>query len=250
MAGYKTDALVLKKRKLGEADNVLILASPVEGRIDAIARGVRKTTSRFGARLEPMSYVRLVLGKGRTFDSVTSAQVLDAHDALRGDSERVAFAAPVLDILDKILVRGQGEPVLVALGDATLSAMERDDANLSGLVLGFAVKAMAMLGVKPSVDECICCAEDPGDTGYFSSESGGAVCVSCAQATADAVPCSRAAREIISQMLGARMPEIAAMTLEPATEAELFGLVRGFLMAHVHGRLKSLEYLARCATAS
>jgi DNA repair protein RecO (recombination protein O) len=250
VATYKTDALVLRKRKLGEADNVLILASSTEGRIDSIARGVRKTSSRLGGRLEPFSYVNVVLNKGRTFDSVSSAQVIDGHDAIREDAERSAWAAPVLDVLDKILVRGQGEPRLVALGDATLAAMEGEGASLSALLVAFGLKALAMLGLRPHLTECLGCGADPGGTGYFSPESGGAICISCAPEVPDAVPCSARAREIMREMLGATMPEVARMVMEYDDEAELLPLLRSLLLAHVHGRLRSLDYLASHRTGA
>lgn len=245
MAGYKTDALVLKKRKLGEADNVLILASPTEGRIDAIARGVRKTCSRFGGRLEPFSLVQAILHKGRTFDTVTSVQVVDAHDGLRGDPERTSYAAVVVDVLDKVMVRDDPEPRLVALADATLTAMETESADLGALMVAFSLKTLAMLGLRPALGSCAAC--DAALTGgaHLSVEAGGAVCERCRAELPDAAAMSRAAREAMAELLAQTMAEVAARAPEPRVRAELYALTRLLLKAHVHGRLKSLEFLAR-----
>lgn len=245
MASYKTEALILKKRRLGEADNVVILASPTEGRIDAIAKGVRKTTSRFGGRLEPLTHVRLVLHRGRTFDTITSVEVLDAHDPLRTDVEVAAYATVVADVLDKVLVRAQEDPRLFALADATLTAMETPGADLTALVLAYGIKAMAMLGLKPRLDRCISCGGEVSGGARFSASEGGVVCRGCAPEVPDAGTLSSGAREALSGLLAATMAEAAATRLAADIETELLAAVRTFLLAHVHGRLRSLEFVAR-----
>jgi len=245
VAGYRTDALVLKKRKLGEADNVLILASPTEGRIDAIARGVRKTSSRFGGRLEPFSMVQAILHKGRTFDTVTSVQVSDAHDGLRGDPERTSYAAVVVDVLDKVMVRGDPEPRLVALADATLTAMETEGADLGALMVAFALKTLAMLGLRPALESCAACGGTLVGGAHLSAAAGGAVCDRCRGELPDAASMTKAAREAMAELLGETMAEVAARAPEPLVRGELYSLTRTLLNANVHGRLKSLEFLAR-----
>lgn len=247
MASYKTDALVLKKRKLGEADNVVILGSPGEGRIDAIARGVRKTQSRFGGRLEPFQSVRLVLNRGRTFDAITSATVLATRERLRADADTAAWAAPVLDVLDKVLMAGEGEPRLLALAETTLDVMEETGADLCGLLVAYCIKSMAMQGLRPALEACVVCEREPAVNAYFSASGGGAMCVDCGRQTPDALPMSGPARRSMAEMLGATMAEVGDMRIPAETLAELFGLTRVFLADHVHGRLRSLEYLARHA---
>lgn len=245
MASYRTEALVLKKRRFAEADNVLIVASPTEGRIDAIAKGVRKTTSRFGGRLEPFSHVRLVLHRGRTFDTITSVEVLDGHEPLRGDVDRTAHAAVVADVLDKVLVRGQEEPTLFSLADVTWTAMETDGADPTALVLAFGIKAMAMLGLRPGLDSCLSCGTSVSGDARFSPSEGGVACLACASDVPDAGTIGGDAVAAMRALMRGTMAEVAAMVLEPRLEAELLATVRAFLLAHVHGRLRSLEFLTR-----
>src|SRR6478609_11736402 len=88
---YKADAVVLRSLRFGEADRVLHLYTAERGRVNAIAKGVRKTTSRFGARLEPLTHAALMLHEGRgELHTVTGADIVHAHDAVRGDPHRVA----------------------------------------------------------------------------------------------------------------------------------------------------------------
>lgn len=245
MASYRTEALVLKKRRLGEADNVLILASPTEGRVDAIAKGVRKTTSRFGGRLEPLSYVRVVMHRGRTFDAVTGVEAIDLHEPLRKEIKRASHAAVVADVLDKVLVRGQSEPRLFALSETTLTAMETPGADLAALTVAFAIKALAMLGLRPSLADCAACGAVVGGSTRFSPTAGGVFCTRCGVEVPDAGVLSADAREALGQLMAGTMAEAAASRLDGAVRDELLAATRTLLLAHVHGRLKSLEFLAR-----
>ena len=191
MAGraYSTEAVVLRSIRFGEADRVLHLYTEAHGRVGAVAKGVRKTMSRFGARLEPLSHVELVLHRGRgELETVTAAQLVRSHREAREDYYRFsvgmigaeamlrlfseeeanerAFTALTryLDLLDGT-PHGAGAPTLDPLG------------------LAFQLKLLWLAGYLPHVSACAeCGAEDEPLVGY-STRSGGAVCARCAPAT-------------------------------------------------------------------
>src|SRR3989337_969412 len=100
---YKDEAVVLKTIKLGEADRIVTLMTRSHGKVRAVAKGVRKTKSRFGARLEPFTLVNLMIYKGRKdLDTITSADIVSSFDSLRTDYRRLTAAAAVVELVDKI----------------------------------------------------------------------------------------------------------------------------------------------------
>jgi DNA repair protein RecO (recombination protein O) len=118
MPPYPLTALVLRKTKLGETDTILSLLAEDGRQVRAVAKGLRRPGSKFGARLEPFSVVDLLLNSGRSLEIVSEARTVHAHAGLREDLERSEAAAVVADLLDKVSVEGQHEPRLFALADA------------------------------------------------------------------------------------------------------------------------------------
>ena len=116
VAAYRTQALVLRKTKLGETDTIVTLLADDGRQIRAVAKGLRKPGGRFGARLEPYAVVDLLLHAGRSLDVVTEAVTVSSHAALREDYDRAAAAAVISDMLDKISVEGQPMPPMSVSG--------------------------------------------------------------------------------------------------------------------------------------
>src|SRR5215471_19113791 len=99
---YKEQGIVLRATKLGEADKILTILTQGSGKVRAVAKGIRRTTSKFGARLEPMTHVSLLLYQGRSLDTVTQAEILSPFRASRRDFERIAAAETMLEAADKV----------------------------------------------------------------------------------------------------------------------------------------------------
>ncbi|MBE0417037.1 MAG: DNA repair protein RecO [Coriobacteriia bacterium] len=242
MTAYPLQVLVLRKTKLGEADMILTLLSS-DGRIvRAVAKGMRKPTSRFAGRLEPGSATDLMLAPGRTFEVVSDARSVNLHAGLRADYERSTAASVVLDVLDKIAVEGQAEERLFGLACATLSALERaTQEHLRATVTGFLIKAMAMHGYRPHLDSCVSCACAAEGQAGFSLEAGGVLCPACG---GSAPQLNASSREMLSWLLSATMDAIADADLPSREVAETFALMRQFVTYHLPARLKALEFYA------
>ncbi len=242
MTAYSLRALVLRKTKLGEADMILTLLS-ADGRIvRAVAKGMRKPTSRFAGRLEPGSVVDLMLARGRTLEVVSDARSVDLHSGLRTEYERSTAASVVLDVLDKIAVEGQTEERLFGLACATLSAIERaDPGRLRATVTAFLLKAMAMHGYRPHLDSCVSCACSARGRIGFSLEAGGVLCPTCG---GSAPQMSASSRELLSWLLASTMDTIAGTELPAREVSETFALMRQFVTYHLPARLKALEFYA------
>lgn len=243
MPSYQLRALVLRKTKLGEADIILNLLA-ADGRIvRAVAKGMRKPTSRFSGRLEPGSVADLMLNTGRNLEIVSDARSVDLHAALRTDYDRSCIASVVLDVLDKLAVEGQAEERLFGLACATLDALSTASAEAGRAVLtAFLVKAMAMHGYRPHLDSCVLCGCEPGAVTRFSLESGGVTCPSCCEEGHGSTRLSQAGCEALRTLLRSTMADVAATPPPARVLSECFDIMRDFLTCHVPVRIKALDF--------
>ncbi len=245
MPAYPLTVLVLRKTKLGETDVILTLLAEDGRQVRAVAKGLRKPGSRFGARLEPYAVADLLLHTGKSLEVVSEARSASSHAALREDLDRSAAAAVVVDMLDKIAVEGQTEPRLFGLACATLDALEAAQGQtLQALVVAFLVKALAMHGYRPELESCAACAAEAEGSDTFSLSHGGILCESCGDGDPSALRFSPVARDWLAHLLSSTMAEIAAEELPPAAIADCFALVRSFVVYHVPSRLKALDFYA------
>ena len=182
----KTEAVVLRSFRFGEADRVLHLYTHDRGRIGAVAKGVRKTKSRFGARLEPFSHAELLLhqGSGELY-TVTGVSLVHAHRPLRENSYRLAVGLVGAEAMLRLFVEEErNERAFEALTrflaavDA-IPAGSRGRAALDPLALGFQLKLLWLSGYVPHLEGCVECGASEQLVGYLP-RAGGAVCSACA----------------------------------------------------------------------
>ena len=191
MAGraYRTEAVVLRSIRLGEADRVLHLYTEAHGRIGAVAKGARKTMSRFGARLEPLSHVELVLHRGRgELQTVTSAQLVRSHHDAREDYYRFSVGMIGAEAMLRLFSEEEAnERAFTALTrfldllDVTPHAADRP--TLDPLGLAFQLKLLWLAGYLPHVTACAECGAEGEPLVGYSPRAGGALCTRCSQAT-------------------------------------------------------------------
>jgi len=180
---YKTDAVVLRSIRFSEADRVLHLYTAERGRVNAIAKGVRKTASRFGARLEPLTHAALMLHEGRgELHTVTGADIVHPHDAVRGRPHRAAVGLIGAEAVLKLFVEPEPNPRAFAGLTRFLDVLDgwegEGEAMLDPLGLAFQLKLLAVAGYLPHLDSCASCGS-PGPLVGFSASAGGAVCDQC-----------------------------------------------------------------------
>ena len=183
---YKTEAVVLRSFRFGEADRILHLYTAERGRIGAIAKGVRKTKSRFGARLEPFSHVELLLHEGSgELHTVTGVSFVDAHRPAREDPYRLSAALVGAEAMLRLFVEEErNERAFEALTRFLASvdaipAGSRGRAALDPVALAFQLKLLWLSGYVPHIESCVECGSTEGLIGYLP-RAGGAVCSPCA----------------------------------------------------------------------
>lgn len=181
MAGtFKTEAVVLRSIRFGEADRVLHLYTERRGRIGAVAKGVRRVRSRFGGRLEPLSRVSLVLHQGRgDLSTVTQADTVHAHPALRDSREALERGTQACEAVLRLFDSEEPNPPAYHLLCRELALLDAEPAAATrAQALAFRLKLLLAAGFVPELAACASCGERE-HLGAFSATAGGVVCAGC-----------------------------------------------------------------------
>lgn len=237
MGLYRDEGIVLRTHKLGEADRIVVLLTRRHGKVRAVAKGVRKTKSRFGARLEPPSHVALQLYEGRSeLHIIDQAESIDHFRPVRDDLDRLTRAVSMLEVADQLGLEGEANPALYQMLLGALRAL----AGASGplVVPGFFLKALALEGFRPVVDRCVECDEEDTLLVAFDLDSGGTRCSLHRVGTA----LSPEALLLLQAILGGRLGEALN---EPPSDAttEVTHLATRALEHHLERRLRAVAIL-------
>lgn len=237
MALRHDQGIVLRGYPFGEADRVVVLLSPNHGKIRTVAKGVRKTKSRFGGRLEPFTHVDLVLYEGRNLDTITQVAVLEPFPRLRSDLDAVITAGTMVEAVDAVAQEDDAAIRLFLLlqrGLKTLEAGERSP----DLITSFLLKLADVVGVAPSLLECAGCGRVEG-LHRFSFSGGGSICDRCR------IEGTVKLRPGITQYLAAlATSELSALPpSDAAFSNEAMGIARRFVEYHLDRKLTSLAVM-------
>jgi DNA repair protein RecO (recombination protein O) len=262
---YRDDGIVLRTQKLGEADRIVTVLTRKNGRVRAVAKGVRKTKSRFGARVEPFSHVDLLLYTGRTLDVVTQAESVRSYgDQLVGDYGRYTTGVAMLETAERFTTV-EKEPalrqfLLLVGGLRTLV----DGEHGPRLVLdAYLLRSLAVAGYAPALDECAICGArapaapadpaspaDPADPAdlprprrslrrTFGIAAGGLVCRSCH--APGAATTSASTIDLMSALIRGEWG--LADASERKSQVECSGLVAAYVQWHLEHSLRSLKHV-------
>src|SRR5882762_1658547 len=238
MAGraVKTEAVVLRSMRYGEADRILQLYTPNRGRVSAIAKGVRRARSRFGGRLEPFFRLRIELHEGRSeLLTVTGAQTVDGYARLRGDAHALDAAARACDAVGRLFETTEPHPGVYNLLCRKLSLLD-EQAGVGSSVdraaaLAFRLKLLLAAGLAPQLSACASCGEREHVVG-FSGAAGGVVCAAC---EAGSFSLDQRAHLFMAEALGRPLTE-APDTVDSAL-AQVERAIAITLEHHAHVRL-------------
>lgn len=175
---YKTSAVVMRGRTYGEADRILTLFTSERGKIDAIAKGARRTKSHLAGRLEFGNEVQLGMHRGRNLDVVVSADILTAHWQYLVQPERFAAASIVVEIIDAFCEPDLEQPEIYALLTSALGAIGRSEEPLT-LLARFSMRLLDALGLAPPLQTCVHCGVDLRGAAWLDAEHGGFGCAGC-----------------------------------------------------------------------
>jgi DNA repair protein RecO (recombination protein O) len=236
---YKDEAIVLRTMRLGEADRIVTFVGRGQGKIRAVAKGVRKTKSRFGGRLEPFTQVSLVMWRGRSdLDIVTQADAIESNRSVREDLDRFALGQVMLEAVDRVVQEKEASPrvfTLLVEGlrglGATRGGPTPPDKSGSPLVLAwFLLRLSGIAGFAPTLGDCTECG---AEAAWFSPGQGGAVCARCR--SSEAAPVAPGVLKLLNDLL----MEGAWMKTDPQIVAAATKLARTYTEYHLERRLRS-----------
>ena len=235
MGPLRTEAVVLRSLRYGEADRILHLYTPMRGRVSAIAKGVRRTRSRFGGRLEPFSHVDMQLHEGRSdLLTVTGADTIHAHAHLRDDGAALDAAGRACDAVARLFETGDAHPEVFHLLCNELRLLEEQpELATLGNQLSFRLKLLVAAGFGPQLSACATCGEREHLVG-FSGAAGGVVCEAC---EASSFQLDEGAHGFMVEALGRPLAQAPATELRALRQVER--AVTDLAEHHGHVRLRA-----------
>jgi DNA repair protein RecO (recombination protein O) len=239
---YRDRAVVLRQHKLGEADRIVTLLTRDHGLVRAVAKGVRRTRSKFGARLEPFAHIDVQLHPGRNLDIVTQVQAIDAFAAdIVSDYGRYTCACAILETAERLA--GEERAPMPALHRLTVAALRAvaDGSRARELVLdSYLLRAMGVAGWAPALTQCARCAA-PGPHRAFHVAAGGSVCVHCRPSGSSTPP-----QPVLELMTALHDGDWEyAETTTPGHRSQASGLIAAHLQWHLERQLRTLPLVER-----
>ncbi len=218
---YSTPAIVLRQRKLGDADKIVTLYTAAIGKVDVVAKGVRKSRSRLAGHVEPLTQASFQLAQGKSLDIVTQVETIEPFQVLRADLDRLSRALYVCELLDKFTEPREPHIELYHLLLETLRRLcERADLDVP--VRFFEMAILDIMGYRPEVDECVVCRKRlAAVTNYWSAAAGGVACPPCSRELASARPISVNALKMLRLLLQGTFADVARVTIAPDLASEL-----------------------------
>lgn len=243
---YKTEAVILRRRNLGEADSILTVFAAREGKFDAIAKGVRKARSRMGGHLEPLTRSRVMLAHGRSLDVFTQAETVEPYRMLREDLDRAAAAVYCAELVDAFTVEHDGLPDLYRLLVEVLQAL---DAGLGlHLVRYFELQILALAGYEVQVDACaICGGRLMAEETLYAPASGGLVCRDCRPAAGSGRILPLTAVKVLRFARTVSVENFAALRVEPELSRVLEGALGETIRYVIEKDPRSRRFVAEVA---
>ncbi|MGI5836946.1 MAG: DNA repair protein RecO [Chloroflexota bacterium] len=242
---YRTKGVVLKRNDLGEADKILTIYTSHFGKLRAVAKGVRRPSSRLGGHVDEFAYADLLLAKGRDLDIVTQSQTLDTFRRMREDLWRGSYAYYVAELVDSFTEDRIENRLLFDLLVATLQRLtERDD--LWTTVRFFELHLLDLVGYRPELVNCVGCrTEIKPEANYFNSLLGGVLCPECGRRDIGSAKLSLNGLKVLRYLQRLPAPPAGGLRLDSSIRREVESAIRSYIEHLLERSVKSTAFLER-----
>jgi DNA repair protein RecO (recombination protein O) len=247
---YRTEAVILRRQDIGEADRILTLYAPRLGKLRVVAKGARKPASRKAGHIELFMHSSLLVAKGRNLDIVTQAEAIHTFRPIREDLERVTYAHYVAELLDRFATEGEENPALFELLVETLLRLcEADDLSLTARF--YELRLLAIEGYQPQLFVCLGCGDTIQPvTNYFDPEHGGILCPRCgegligrARLPQQVRPVPLAALKVLRYLQTHDYDACRRLRLKADTQRDIEAIMLHYITYILERNLKSVDFL-------
>jgi DNA repair protein RecO (recombination protein O) len=242
---YKTEAIVLRQRKLGEADKIITLYTPNYGKLDAVAKGVRRPKSRLAGHLEVLTYTSAMLAQGRNLDVVTQAQAVEVFVSLREDLHRLSRALYTAELVDRFSPEGAESYHIFQLLLATLRRLA-EGAAADVVVRYFEMQLLHLAGFQPQLHRCLGCQRPLTPVpNCFSPAAGGVLCSSCGSGAMSSRPLSVSALKVLRLLQSGGFGDVLRVRIGPTLAQEIEFHLRAYLIHVLERDVRSAAFIDR-----
>ena len=242
---YRTDALILRRSDFGEADRLLTVFTPARGKIRLLGKGVRKTTSRKAGHIELFMLTDMLVARGRTWDIISQAEIVEPYRALREDLDQTSHAYYLAELVDRFTEEHDANQPLFELLALTLARLSAPQDVLMALRY-FELHLLSLTGYQPQLYFCLTCNEalEPVEN-YFHFADGGTLCPEHGQTRPHADPLPLAVLKVLRYLQTEPWEKVAKLQLAPQTNQHLEKLLLGYITFTLERQLKSVEFLRK-----
>jgi DNA repair protein RecO (recombination protein O) len=239
---YQTEAVIIKKTKLGEAGRILTLYTPHLGKIQAVAKGVRRPRSKMAGHLELLTHSQVSLARGRNLDTITGSQTINSFLPLKTDLDLTAYALYATELVNQFTADNVEDYPLFQLLVATLQSLSQGGDN--DLILRyFELHLLDMVGYRPQLEHCVTCKSALKDaTNLFSPGAGGMLCAGCRQSQLS-YPLSENARKVLLLLQNNDYSTVSGLEIDRELSRQLEMVMRNYLRYLLEREVKSTAWL-------
>ncbi len=242
---YKTEAIVLRQRKLGEADRILTLHTPAYGKLDAKAKSVRKTTSRMSGYLQPLNRCMLQLARGRTMEVVAGCETLESFQRLRDDLDRLSRALYAAELADRFLPERVESLATYRLLLETLRRLQ-GDADQDIVLRYYEMRLLELSGFRPELARCLGCDQPlQPQQNFFAPSGGGTYCSSCGAGAAGSRTLSLNGLKVLRLLQRASYKETERLHLTAALAQEVERHLRSYIVYMLERDVNAAAFVER-----
>ena len=240
----KSEAIVLRHRRLGDADRIVTLITPLRGKLDVVVKGALRVRSKLAGHLEPLTHLDVVLAHGRSMDIVTQAQTREPFGRIRNDLERLADAMYFLELVDRLTVEhAEAGGVFELLLDALLALDRGDGANF--VARTFELRLLEIVGFRPELQQCVSCGREvAAEEALWSALGGGVLGRECATSGEEVRAVDATALRVLRAFQQQPYEEAARIRLDDELAAQLENLMQTLAQAASERELKSAQFVA------
>jgi DNA repair protein RecO (recombination protein O) len=242
---YQTEAIVIKRIKLGEADRILTVYTPELGKLKAVAKGTRRPKSKLGGHVELLTHSRLMLARGRNLDIITQAQTIDNFLSIKDDLDRISRGLYIAELVDSFTGEHIEDRQLFNLLLETLNQISQSQ-DYEAVLRYFELHLLDHLGYRPQLQRCTECNSGlKPESNLFSSKMGGVLCRQCGFSESNARPLSLNALKVLRLWQKSDFTAARRVRINPQLALELEQVMRDYIKYLLEKQLKSTSWLDR-----